>query len=183
MAALRLSPFAPLAAVNYGAGMLRVRRRDVLVTLPASAVRSGQTVVASPVFEIRPATPVAVIDAPDFEYEDEFGDTVPKDENVISGTGLTDGPTFTISLSGDTWVAAVGNDTYAGYATTTAALLASLHARTPLRGNPPATRCAASRPTSSQRASGGIDIRIDSVRPPVCNPNKVPRSNTRLNST
>ena len=48
----------------------------VLVTLPASAVRSGQTVVASPVFEIRPATPVAVIDAPDFEYEDEFGDTV-----------------------------------------------------------------------------------------------------------
>ena len=98
----------------------------VLVTLPASAVRSGQTVVASPVFEIRPATPVAVIDAPDFEYEDEFGDTVPKDENVISGTGLTDGPTFTISLSGDTWVAAVGNDTYAGYATTTAALLASI---------------------------------------------------------
>ena len=89
-------------------------------------MRSGQTVVASPVFEIRPATPVAVIDAPDFEYEDEFGDTVPKDENVISGTGLTDGPTFTISLSGDTWVAAVGNDTYAGYATTTAALLASI---------------------------------------------------------
>ena len=44
----------------------------VLVTLPASAVRSGQTVVASPVFEIRPATPVAVIDAPDFEYEDEI---------------------------------------------------------------------------------------------------------------
>ena len=45
---------------------------------------------------------------------------------MISGTGLTDGPTFTISLSGDTWVAAVGNDTYAGYATTTAALLASM---------------------------------------------------------
>ncbi|HJL02191.1 MAG TPA: amidoligase family protein [Polyangiaceae bacterium LLY-WYZ-15_(1-7)] len=38
MAALRLSPFAPLAAVNYGAGMLRVRRRDVLVTLPAQAL-------------------------------------------------------------------------------------------------------------------------------------------------
>ena len=30
---------------------------------------------------------------------------------------------------------------------------------------------------------GGMDIRIDSVRPPDCRPNKVPRSNTRLNST
>lgn len=31
--------------------------------------------------------------------------------------------------------------------------------------------------------SGGSDIRIDSVRPPDCRPNKVPRSQTRLNST
>ena len=35
----------------------------------------------------------------------------------------------------------------------------------------------------SQRASGGSDIRIDSVRPPDCSPNDVPRSYTRLNST
>ena len=32
-------------------------------------------------------------------------------------------------------------------------------------------------------ASGGIDINIDSVRPPDCRPNSVPRSHTRLNST
>jgi len=32
-------------------------------------------------------------------------------------------------------------------------------------------------------ATGGIDIRIDSVRPPDCKPNSVPRSKTRLNST
>ena len=31
--------------------------------------------------------------------------------------------------------------------------------------------------------TGGSDIRIDSVRPPDCRPNSVPRSNTRLNST
>jgi len=35
----------------------------------------------------------------------------------------------------------------------------------------------------SQRTNGGRLIRIDSVRPPDCRPNKVPRSNTRLNST
>ena len=35
----------------------------------------------------------------------------------------------------------------------------------------------------SQRTSGGRHIRIDSVRPPVCRPNSVPRSYTRLNST
>jgi hypothetical protein len=35
----------------------------------------------------------------------------------------------------------------------------------------------------SQRTSGGSDIRIDSVRPPDCRPNEVPRSYTRLNST
>ena len=29
----------------------------------------------------------------------------------------------------------------------------------------------------------GNDIKIDSVRPPDCKPNKVPRSYTRLNST
>ena len=32
-------------------------------------------------------------------------------------------------------------------------------------------------------AIGGIDMRIDSVRPPDWRPNKVPRSYTRLNST
>ena len=31
--------------------------------------------------------------------------------------------------------------------------------------------------------TGGMDIRIDSVRPPDCRPNRVPRSKTRLNST
>jgi hypothetical protein len=35
----------------------------------------------------------------------------------------------------------------------------------------------------SQRASGGSDIRMDSVRPPDCKPKEVPRSYTRLNST
>ena len=32
-------------------------------------------------------------------------------------------------------------------------------------------------------APGGIDIRIDSVRPFDCSPKSVPRSHTRLNST
>ncbi len=35
----------------------------------------------------------------------------------------------------------------------------------------------------SQLTEGGIDIRIDSVRPPDCRPNNVPRSYIRLNST
>ena len=30
---------------------------------------------------------------------------------------------------------------------------------------------------------GGSDMRMDSVRPPDCRPNRVPRSHTRLNST
>ena len=34
-----------------------------------------------------------------------------------------------------------------------------------------------------QAASGGRLIRIDSLRPPDCSPNSVPRSYTRLNST
>ncbi len=34
-----------------------------------------------------------------------------------------------------------------------------------------------------QLASGGIDIKMDSVRPPDCKPKCVPRSHTRLNST
>lgn len=34
-----------------------------------------------------------------------------------------------------------------------------------------------------QLVSGGIDIKIDSVRPPDCKPKCVPRSQTRLNST
>ena len=34
-----------------------------------------------------------------------------------------------------------------------------------------------------QVTTGGIDIRMLSVRPPDCRPNRVPRSNTRLNST
>jgi hypothetical protein len=32
-------------------------------------------------------------------------------------------------------------------------------------------------------ASGGIDAKIDSVRPPDCKPKCVPRSKTKLNST
>ena len=35
----------------------------------------------------------------------------------------------------------------------------------------------------AQLASGGIDNRIDSVRPPDWRPKCVPRSQTRLNST
>jgi hypothetical protein len=35
----------------------------------------------------------------------------------------------------------------------------------------------------SHRTSGGSDIRMDSVRPPDCRPNEVPRSYTKLNST
>jgi len=35
----------------------------------------------------------------------------------------------------------------------------------------------------SQRTMGGSDIRMDSVRPRDCNPNSVPRSYTKLNST
>ena len=47
---------------------------------------------------------------------------------------------------------------------------------------------ASAEPTSTGRwydqlARGGIDIRIDSVRPPDCKPKCVPRSQTRLNST
>jgi len=36
---------------------------------------------------------------------------------------------------------------------------------------------------SSSTPSAGIDIRMASVRPPDCSPNRVPRSSTRLNST
>ena len=43
----------------------------------------------------------------------------------------------------------------------------------------PASGCAG-RPSST---SGGMDIRMDSVRPPDCRPKCVPRSQTRLNST
>ena len=50
------------------------------------------------------------------------------------------------------------------------------------RGAPPACRARASS-RSASCTSGGIDIRIDSVRPPDCRPNSVPRSQTRLNST
>ncbi len=37
-------------------------------------------------------------------------------------------------------------------------------------------------PVVPQRTSGGIDIRIDSVRPPVCRPNRASCPATRLNS-